>query len=102
MCAPIRRDDTMRRTLFFVPLLVGCMASSPQRPGNPDYGTKPSAREAHAAIAQDLRKHLKDPDSVKDFALAQPSPDCLFDERGWECGWKVCASYNAKNSYGAY
>lgn len=91
--------------LLLFAALTGC-ATAPTTSSPADYGPEPDAQAARQAILQYLRKTLKDPDSLKDLVIASPRRECyprgLINGGGNVCAHKVCASYNAKNSYGAY
>lgn len=78
-------------------LLSGC-ATMQQPPAA--AGPKPSLDEAQEVIAAYLQETLKDPYTVKDFAVIDgPRHACW---RGTQAGWIVQYRYNARNSYGAY
>lgn len=83
-------------------LLIGC---APQKtiPTDAQVGPPPAAPEV--SVNQWLQATLKDPDSVKALRIGPPR------KGGWWTGvqnqglvpkWYVCASFNAKNSFGAY
>jgi hypothetical protein len=66
-----------------------------------DAGTAPTSYEQ--TIRSHLRYALKDPHSVVDFSVSEPVlTSCSVGVYGPFHGWRVAASYNAKNSYGAY
>lgn len=98
----MQRGWRIRGIEILITFVVAGCASLPPPPERPDYGAKPTPAGAHAAVLAHVRRDLKDPDSIKSFVVAEPRPDCFYDDRGWECGWKTCVSFNAKNSYGAY
>lgn len=72
----------------------------------PTRGPMPSHAEAEAAVKRLLVSGLKDPDSLKQFRIAEPQPTAWQDGIIYgstpRAGWLVCFEYNAKNSYGAY
>jgi hypothetical protein len=63
------------------------------------FGPAPTYEAVQKMVQSHLRAYLKDPDAVQGLAIAKPVAECFG--RG-VCGWKICVSYNAKNSYGAY
>lgn len=88
--------------------IAGCAA--PQAGEGETYvkaGPAPTKDQAAAAIRSYLNHYLKDPDSVKQFAI-RSGPDHatwyrgLLNGGGHEAAWLTCFEYNAKNSYGAY
>lgn len=101
--------------LFFVMMFAGC-AQSTVKPldSTADYGQPPKGYEA--IIKKHLDTVLKDPSSLqvkqvtkpeKDFvysALEKPHSYDLYADVTFTpvYGYKVCATYNAKNSYGGY
>lgn len=95
----------MRRItiLASVALLTAC-ATAPAP--IPTRGPMPTPAEAEAAVKRLLLSGLKDPDSLKQFRIAEPVPtawrDGLIHGGGAHAGWLVCFEYNAKNSYGGY
>lgn len=66
-----------------------------------DAGAAPIHYEQ--VIKNYLRLTLKDPSSVMDFAVGDPTlTSCAVGVYGPFHGWQVPAVYNAKNSFGAY
>lgn len=56
---------------------------------------------------QVIRKSLKDPDSMKQYACSKPEKSYLVERAEWGPGtpvwrWRVLVQYNAKNSFGGY
>lgn len=96
----------MRAALLFTLALSGCSSAPKAPPINIDAGVKPTSAEAETAVRQYLARSLKDPESLKQFAMRQIIGTGW--SRGWangggtERGWLVCFEYNAKNSYGGY
>ncbi len=95
----------MRRKLLAVPcilFLAGC-ASLPtsEEMANADYGQYPSS---HEEVVKDyLNMNLKDPTSVMYRNFTAPQKYYLGNRiDGVQYGYLVCATLNAKNSYGAY
>jgi hypothetical protein len=88
-------------TLTF--LLTGCATTGTYV----SPGPAPTKQEAERVILDGLRRVLKDPDSLKQFAM-DPFPKQvqwyrgLINGGGQEAGWMWCFEYNAKNSYGGY
>lgn len=71
---------------------AGTEASAGAAPANPE-----------AAIKVYLRRALKDPDSLKDFAiLSKDIRMCNLPDGRMTYAWMVNTEYNAKNSYGGY
>lgn len=71
-----------------------------------DRGPMPTREQAERAVKSLLLPRLKDPDSLKQFQMAEPIPTAwrtgiLYGSVPME-GWLLCFRYNAKNSYGAY
>lgn len=69
-----------------------------------EAGPQPSKEAALGAIRAHLARTLRDPDSVKQFAiLSGPQPFQARTRGGaLERGWLVCAEYNATNGFGGY
>lgn len=91
------------RTLILFACLAGCV-SVPTGQVIQDAGAKPSPTEAAAAIRQHLKRTLRDPDSMKAFALVG-EPALVTGTtagRNFEQAWLVCAEYNATNAFGGY
>lgn len=66
-----------------------------------DAGQAPTGYEQ--TIKAYLRTALKDPNSLIDFSASEPTlTSCAVGIYGAFYGWRVTASYNAKNSYGGY
>ncbi len=66
-----------------------------------DAGNMPLNYES--SIMNYLERNLKDPYSVKGLRISKPVlTQCAVGMYGPFNGWRVTASYNAKNSYGAY
>lgn len=89
-------------------LLAGCASSSPQQESAAiGPGPQPDAATAERVVRAYLARSLKDPDSLKQFAILS-APRCVkwyrgaFRTGGLEAGWAVNYEFNAKNSYGAY
>ena len=91
------------RSLILFACLAGC-ASVPTGQVIQEAGTKPQLTEADTAIRQHLKRTLRDPDSMKAFAIVG-APELVTGTtagRNFEQAWLVCAEYNATNAYGGY
>lgn len=69
-----------------------------------EAGAQPSREQAESAVRAHMRRTLRDPDSVKDFAWIS-GPDLVTGTTAggnFERAWLVCVEYNAKNAYGGY
>lgn len=94
----------MRRILF----LFGCLSAfsaSAREAAYPGYGKPPTYSEAVEAAAVGIGSWLKDPASVYGFAISRPYPACIsrgHPGRRDVCGYRMCVSFNAKNSFGGY
>jgi hypothetical protein len=86
-------------TLLF---LVGCVsAPTPELVAAADYGSFPS--DSERTVKDYLAKRLKDPDSALFREFTAPTRVYVGNRiEGVKFGYMVCATYNAKNSYGAY
>lgn len=89
-------------------LLCGCGGTPVQQVAPQiDAGPPPTPEAAEQAARRHLARLLKDPDSLKQFAMLG-SPHCVkwyrgaFRTGGMDAGWQVRFEYNAKNSYGGY
>lgn len=69
-----------------------------------EAGAAPTQEQAEQAIRAHLRRTLRDPDSLRDFAmLSGPTLTTGTTAGGnYEQVWLVCVEYNAKNAYGGY
>lgn len=81
--------------------IAGCAIQ--QTPAPPirmmsEAGPRPTPQEAEPVARAHLARALKDPESLKQFAML----DVLYAEWPSGNGWLACFEYNAKNSYGAY
>lgn len=102
------RGEDMSRLLLIA--LIGALSACATPRTGETYiarGPMPSAEQAERAVRAYLARALKDPDSLKQFAITfGPSPvqwyRGLINGGGNEQAWLVCFEYNAKNSYGAY
>lgn len=75
------------------------------KPPNLSPGPAPTRARAEEIARKYLYESLKDPDSLKQFALTRdPYPrDWQYDRWStWYSGHVICFRYNAKNSYGGY
>lgn len=90
-------------------LLSGCGTPSVQRVPEPipvvdtrnaDYGPYPSNHEA--LVRSWAAENLKDPESARFGKISQPRKEYMFHNSQPFFGYSVCASINAKNSYGGY
>jgi hypothetical protein len=93
------------RAAALLPLLLAGCASTPTAPPL-DPGPMPSRAQAERAVKALLLPRLKDPDSLKQFGMAEPirtewRTGLLVGNEAM-AGWLLCFEYNAKNSYGAY
>jgi hypothetical protein len=82
--------------------LVGCASlPTPEQSASADYGSYP---ENHESIVKGYYAQvLKDPESARYGTITTPQKYWLgnrFD--GAKYGYLVCATLNAKNSYGGY
>lgn len=82
--------------------LAGCVTMpTPEEVSKADYGSYPSNYEN--VVKQHFDFILKDPDSVKYRSITTPQKYWLGDRiDGVKYGYLVCATFNGKNSYGAY
>jgi len=104
----------MKKTfgIFLIAILLGCSPSGPTPPlesgwrpdtVNADYGQYPSNYES--VIKQWYMANLKDPNSATFVGFTDPQKDHAIKnqfEKTAMFGYSVCASVNAKNSYGGY
>ncbi|MDA8770138.1 hypothetical protein N9M97_01220 [Planktomarina temperata] len=89
-------------------LLPGCVGTTAPTEASaspvPVFGNPPVNTEA--TIRNYLKGSLKDPDSLKGFAVQKPKQGAAWGgiANGFkkEPRWYVCFTYNAKNSYGGY
>jgi hypothetical protein len=66
-----------------------------------DIGQAPADYES--AVHRHLQYALKDPESLRDFAVGRPErASCAIGIYGNFHGWRVPVQYNAKNSFGGY
>jgi hypothetical protein len=71
-------------------------------------GLQPSQEDAERVIKNQIMATMKDPDSIKQFAIVRGP--VFVDKDNWgglffsghTTGWAYCAQSNGKNSYGAY
>jgi hypothetical protein len=89
-------------SLVFVALVGGCASMpTPEQTASADYGTYPGNSED--LVKAYYSATLKDPDSVKYRQITSPQKYWLGNRfEGNKYGYLVCATLNAKNSYGAY
>jgi hypothetical protein len=88
--------------LIFATAFAGC-ASLPSREeaASADYGAFPNEYEQIVKSYYETR--LKDPESVRYRSISHPKIFWLGSRfSGARYGYMVCATLNAKNSYGAY
>lgn len=91
-------------------VMAGCAAqatTASDRPvaetvdtANADYGQYPSNFEA--LVKQWASANLKDPDSVRYTRISKPRKEYMVANLKPAFGYSVCATINAKNSYGGY
>lgn len=83
--------------------LVGC-GSIPTGEVIQTAGAQPTKEQAETAIRTHLRRTLRDPDSLRDFAMLSGPTLTTGTTAGGnlEQVWLVCVEYNAKNAYGGY
>ncbi len=91
----------------FLALLVGCGTPPPVPTGAqaPSAGAEPSREIAEKLIRERLQRLLKDPDSMKQFAITRGPFFKLYRQTNfsnWQAAWVVCYELNSKNSYGGY
>jgi hypothetical protein len=99
----------MKHAAAALALFAGaCASSNPQRePIALGPGPAPDAQVAEDAVRAHLARSLKDPESLKQFAMLG-APVCTkwyrgtFGTGGMEAAWSVGFEFNAKNSYGGY
>lgn len=97
-------------TLIGLSLMAGCAAqatTASDRPvaetvdtANADYGQYPSNFEE--LVKQWGAANLKDPDSARYTRISKPRKEYLVANLKPAFGYSVCATINAKNSYGGY
>jgi len=93
-------------TIIFAAALAGCAAPTPTSPSDADFaaanfGAYPS--NSAAIIKAYYAGTLKDPDSATYRDFSEPKRYWMADRfNGGLYGYLVCATYNAKNSYGGY
>ena len=101
----------MIKNFFAVASLISVVASlsSCATPGGGFLNTNVPSDAGSAPIQYEqtirsyLRSALKDPNSMIDFSVSGPTQtSCAVGIYGSFNGWRVSASYNAKNSYGGY
>jgi len=83
--------------------LAAC-AATPTGQVIEEAGAQPTRDQAEGAIRTHLRRTLRDPDSLRDFAWLS-GPDLVTGTTAggnFERAWLVCVEYNAKNAYGGY
>lgn len=84
-------------------LVAGC-ESIPTGLVMQEAGPLPTRAQAESTIRAHLQRALRDPSSMKDFAVVS-GPDLLLGTNAalnYEKAWLVCVEYNAKNAYGGY
>ena len=91
--------------VFSMLLLAGCIPPpTATETANADYGPYPSDYENIVKAYYEAR--LKDPESARYKRIAPPQEYWYwrgaFQNPRYGYGWLVCATLNAKNSYGAY
>ena len=89
-------------TSLLLVLLTGCVALPTQQDvAKADYGSYPANYED--IVKTFYGNMLKDPDSAQYKNITVPKTFWLGDRiSGSKFGYLVCATLNAKNSYGAY
>ena len=102
------KNLTLLIAILSVYVIVGCASTSTQ--ATVDHG--PSPVDYENAIMNYLDRNLKDPDSLKDFAILTVPRKGFLNYGAFQTGptgknfsnamWYVCIEYRAKNSYGAY
>ena len=80
-------------------LLTACTAYQVTPDDLHTAGAMPKSAEVRDAIYAELQTKVKDPDSIKQFDIVS-GPTFWADGR--IAGWRYCAQFNAKNSFGAY
>lgn len=83
---------------------LGACAATPTGQVIEEAGAQPSREQAEGAVRAHMRRALRDPDSVKDYAWLS-GPDLVTGTNAggnFEKAWLVCVEYNAKNAYGGY
>lgn len=85
--------------------LAGC-ATVPDAAGTviQEAGARPTKAAAVAAIRAHMTRTLRDPDTVKQFAVLKgPIPlEARTTGGAIERAWLVCVEYNAANAYGGF
>lgn len=94
-------------SLAFSAALAGCAtAPIPNAAGTviQEAGARPTEAAAVAAIRAHMVRTLRDPDTVKQFALLKgPVPlEARTAGGAIERAWLVCVEYNATNAYGGF
>lgn len=97
----------MRAILLLIVAFVtsGCATSRPTASPEDYAGARPNKVEVEQLLNSYFKKSLKDPDSIKDFALiGEPRIYSYSDGLGAgnNAVWLQCFRYNAKNTYGGY
>lgn len=92
-------------TLMLLCVLPACgPAVGPATEATDDPGRFPTEYKSLAKNA--LRESLKDPDSMKDFAVGTPRPIKAFNGLlfggGYTSFYRICMAANAKNGFGGY
>lgn len=101
----LARLEGMLKILGFVVTvnLIGC-ATIPTGQIIEPAGPAPTRAQAEQTVLPALKRALRDPESLQQFAsLGEPTlVNGLTAGRNFEQGWLVCIEYNAKNGYGGY
>ncbi|WP_241640741.1 hypothetical protein [Rosenbergiella epipactidis] len=82
-------------------LLLSACTVSKKDANSVNYGDKPS--NYSKALIGDIKRSLKDPDSIKVVSITNPYR--AYSTYGFgsiQYGWYITVRYNAKNSYGGY
>ena len=97
-------------TCIVLGVLTGCVTQPTKesdRPiaetvdtANADYGQYPSNHVD--LVKQWASANLKDPDSVRYTRISKPRKEFMVENLKPSFGYSVCATINAKNSYGGY
>lgn len=84
-------------------VFAGC-ASVPSQALIQEAGQRPDDAQAASVIRQHLRRALRDPDAMKDFALRRSAVLATATNLGGnrEQSWLVCVEYNSTNAMGGY
>ncbi len=95
----------MRSIILLAMAVCSSTAMAGRPPQNFGFGPPPSYPQTMQHVADHLNFNLKDPDSVKALVISRPVADCHGRGhlgRREVCGYRVCVTFNAKNSFGGY